>query len=378
MKNNPLALYIHIPYCLEKCPYCDFHSIATQKKEIPEEEYASLLIAQLIHEVERLDLRDRSLISIFFGGGTPSLMSPKFFDAVINEVMGHFNSDADLEITVETNPATATFENFKQWQSLGINRVSFGAQSFNDILLKKLGRNHSSAQAKEAIQEALDAGFTNVSCDLIFGIEGQSFKDLENDLETTMSFEIPHISAYQLTVESGTPLASWVQSGKFHLPQEEVLAQMHHQVAAKFENHGWHRYEISNYAKKGFECRHNLQYWRYKDYLGIGSGAVSFMNGKRWRTTRKLSEYLKRDWFYEDEETINEKTAQKERWMMSLRLAEGVLMTKQEKEKWKPMLLQWEKEGWIIDLDNRMALTDKGFLFCSRITQNVFALIDEM
>lgn len=376
-KIRPLALYLHIPYCLEKCPYCDFHSIAVSSSEIPYQDYADCLMAQMKQEVARLALQNRELVSIFFGGGTPSLMTPHFFRQVLSAAASHFNFKSDIEITVESNPATVCAKNFKEWLAIGINRVSFGVQSFQNPLLKKLGRNHSAAQAKEGLQMSLDAGFENVSCDLIFGMEGESLKELEEDLRQAISFNLPHMSAYQLTVESGTPLASSVKQGLYRLPEEDILVAMHEKVSQTFESHGWHRYEVSNYAKPGFQSRHNLQYWRYEEYLGIGSGAVSSVANKRWRTTRKLKDYLNKQWNFEEEETLDAKTALKEKWMMGLRLQEG-LPLKMGDRRWERAFLKMEEEGLLRQSDEKIQVTQKGFLVLNRITQNVFDLIDQM
>lgn len=377
-----LALYIHVPYCLEKCPYCDFHSVATAKSAIPEERYAECLIKQLEWEVNRLDLRDRQLVSIYFGGGTPSLMSPKFFERILQLVPGSncksaYSWSQAPEITVETNPATASQRHFKEWLELGIHRISFGTQSFQDSLLKRLGRHHSAAHSFQAVRDAFSAGFSNVSCDLIFGIEGQTLKELEFDLQTLVLLQVPHVSAYQLTVEPNTPLAHWVSEGKYQLPKEPALIKMHERVVEVLEAGGLKRYEISNYAKPGFESRHNLQYWRYQDYLGIGSGAVSKIGNRRWRTTRKLKDYLAGDWNYEEEEVIDPKTAWKERWMMGIRLTEGILLEEKEAP-WRGTLDLLEKEGFLKKRGERVHLTPKGFMVTSQITKNVFELIDKV
>ncbi|MBI5299317.1 MAG: radical SAM family heme chaperone HemW [Deltaproteobacteria bacterium] len=368
---NPLALYIHIPFCLAKCPYCDFHSIAMKKGDVPHSIYAKNLIQQLENEVKRLELENRPLLSIFFGGGTPSLMPPQFFEKILSEISKVFVLDSRTEITVETNPKTATKSDFKKWLELGINRASIGVQSFQDPLLKKLGRIHSAKEAKDALQNCLSAGFENINMDLIFGIPTQTFKNLEADLETAMSFQIPHISAYQLTVEPATPLAGQVSRGEVEMPPEENLVKMISMVVRLLECGGWCRYEISNFAKPDFECRHNLQYWRYGDYLGLGEGSVSCVEKKRWRTMRNFKK--------EEEEIIDDKTAWKERWMMGLRLKEGVILTENEAQLWGPNLVQWSEEGWIRRFSNpdRVTLTSKGFLFCNQIVRAVFDLIDK-
>lgn len=382
---TPLALYIHIPYCLEKCGYCDFHSIAVEKNEPPWRRYADVLVRQLGLEALRLGLQQKTLASIFFGGGTPSLMPPDFFRRILETAAKHFSFDPKIEITVETNPATAAAAHFKEWLALGISRVSFGVQSFNDHSLKKLGRNHTAAEAHAAIRQALNAGFRNVSADLIFGIEDQSMGMLEKDLETALSFQLPHLSVYQLTVEPATPLFHWVKEGSFKIPEEEILEAMHRKIPAVLSEGGLERYEISNYARPagdrglaaGFESRHNLTYWRYHDYLGLGSGAVSFINGRRWRTTRKLKNYLEGKWDFEDEETIAPLTAQKEKWMMGLRLREGVFC-KPDNRPNSDLLREWEQKGAIRRNAERVTLTPLGFLWYNRIVQDFFAALEDV
>lgn len=368
-----LALYIHIPYCLEKCPYCDFHSVATAKSAVPEAVYANALIRQL--EQSALPPR-QTLCSIYFGGGTPSLLSPGFFETVLSALTKHF-SFPNAEITVETNPATASKEDFKKWLALGINRVSVGTQSFQDTLLKKLGRSHTAQEGIRAVHQAREAGFINISCDLIFGIEGQTLPMLEKDLDALLDLEVPHVSAYQLTAEANTPLAHWVQTGKVSLPGETKGVKMHRLVSSRLCQAGLPRYEISNYARPGFESRHNLQYWRCGDYLGLGSGAVSKIGNRRWRTTRKLGEYLAGNFVPDEEETLDAKTAWKEKWMMGLRLGEGLLLGEAEKD-WDGFFADWEAQGWALRQNGRVRLTAEGLLLTSRLTQNVFEFIDRL
>lgn len=370
-----VTLYIHIPYCLEKCPYCDFHSVATAKSAIPEALYTKALIQQLEQEVDRWGLAKRPLVSIYFGGGTPSLMSADFFAAVLQTLSSRYLVSG--EITVETNPATASQKDFKRWLELGINRVSFGTQSFQAGLLKKLGRSHTVPEGIHAVRQAQAAGFANINCDLIFGMEGQTLKMLEKDLAAVIDLTIPHVSAYQLTVEANTPLAHWVKNGQTVLPEEEVLLKMHQLVCECLSQAGLRRYEISNFANPGFESTHNLQYWRCGDYLGIGSGAVSKIENRRWRTTRKLKSYLAGNFAPEEEEVLDAKTARKERWMMGLRLTEGLPLEEPERE-WRDLWDDWEARGWAQRGDGRLRLTDQGFMLTSRLTQNVFEFIDKV
>lgn len=371
-----MTLYIHVPYCLEKCGYCDFHSIAVGGKTLPWQRYAFALKKQLQEEVRRLGWRQKKITSIFFGGGTPSLMPPDFFRQILGEAAKHFSFDPEIEITVETNPATAATAHFREWLALGINRVSFGVQSFDDRSLKKLGRNHRTAEAHTAIRQAQEAGFTNISADLIFGIEDQTLEMVEKDLRTALTFQLPHLSVYQLTVEPATPLAHWVKEGLFEIPDEEILEAMHQKIPAILSEGGLERYEISNYAAFGFESRHNLSYWRYHDYLGLGSGAVSFINGRRWRTTRRLKNFLDGIWNYEDEEVIDDLTAKKEKWMMGLRLREGVFCESDNGPS-SGLLKEWEQKGALRKNAGRWALTPFGFLWYNAIVRDFFSAIEK-
>ena len=367
-----LALYIHVPFCLEKCPYCDFHSIAVDRPAVPQQTYADCVLRQLEREVGRLQLQGRSLVSCFFGGGTPSLMDQEFFDRVLNCLPKYFSVDAACEITVETNPATADCEKFKQWLPAGINRISFGMQSFHPHLLQRLGRFHTAKEGFAAMSKAREAGFTNINTDIIFGIEGQTLQELESDLVTAMNLQPTHISAYQLTVEAGTPLANWVQSGKIVLPPEENIIAMHHLTAKLLEAGGFRRYEISNYAQPNFEARHNLQYWECGDSLGIGSGAVSFVAGKRWRTTRKLKNYLAGDFIPDEEETLSLKTAMGEYCMMGLRLMCGIdrndfanRFGQSMEAVWPGLFARLQSKGWLQNREDRVALTPEGLMFAN-------------
>lgn len=371
---SDLALYIHIPYCLEKCPYCDFHSIPVRRPEIPAKDYVTRLILELRESVIEHSLSRQELVSVFLGGGTPSLISPEDYIPLFEEIEKIFPSNATREVTIEANPATLSLQRLKGYLKIGINRISIGVQSFNERLLKKLGRNHSSKEAKEAIALAFESGFENVSCDLIFGSESQTTLEAIQDIETALQFPLKHLSVYQLTVEANTPLHTWVKSGMTQLPEEETLLEMHQRLPAFLEQHGFPRYEISNYAQKGLESRHNLQYWRYRPYLGIGSGATSFLGNLRWRTTRRLQDYLKGERCKEDLETIDAKTALKEKWMMGLRLNEGVVFAG-DQEILNPFIKRCVEKGEMT-INGRVRLTPAGLLWSNRIISELFEFLD--
>ena len=221
-----LALYIHIPYCLEKCPYCDFHSIPVKRPEIPAQSYMKRVLEELRHSCEEHALFGRELVSVFIGGGTPSLIAPEDYRPLFEAIQEIFGVNPTREVTLEANPATVSLARLQDYREIGVNRLSLGAQSFQPRLLKKLGRNHSAKEAEEAIGLGFESGFQNISCDLIFGIESQTFEELICDMEMAAQFPLKHLSVYQLTVEANTPLHTWIQSGRTSLPEEDVLVAM--------------------------------------------------------------------------------------------------------------------------------------------------------
>lgn len=393
--NNFLALYIHIPFCRRLCPYCDFHKVEAGPNGIPEPLYLQRLIEQLEQEVEHWNLSGRSLVSCYFGGGSPSLLRPDFFAAFLQKVQSIFVTNDRFEVTMEGNPDDLSYQQLQQLNMSGVNRLSLGVQSFQPKILAALGRTHSPQKARQALQWAKTMGFPSLNIDLIFGVAGQSLDLLEKDLEEIVRLDPQHISAYQLTVEPATPLASSVKSGKTVLPPEEEVVAMYHQIPQMLGEQGWPRYEISNYAKPGLESRHNLQYWRYGEFLGLGSGAVSFLRhwkleignfklentvyGKRWRTTRNLKKYLAGDWAYEEKEEIDLKTARGEFCMMGLRLAEGMDHQKFQENFGAPFSHYYSalyqhaiQQKWLIDEGDRLKLTEEGLLFSNQLFQELF------
>ncbi|MBI4211049.1 MAG: radical SAM family heme chaperone HemW, partial [Deltaproteobacteria bacterium] len=258
------TLYLHIPYCIVKCGYCDFHSLATKRDEIPHQAYAQAILAQLKMQVELHQLSGQKIGAIFFGGGTPSLMEPTFFEQVLVEIQKTFSFANDLEVTSEMNPATAKLDWLKAVRAIGINRLSIGIQSFNPKYLKFLDRDHTASDVHSVMNDARTAGFENMSCDLIYSIPGQTTEEVASDVNTALSFAPQHVSAYQLTFEPGTPLTKRYQhASPLGLPpkiSDDASLEQFQCVTAMFEAAGLHRYEISNYARPDFESRHNLNY----------------------------------------------------------------------------------------------------------------------
>ena len=262
----PLSLYIHIPWCVKKCPYCDFNSHEAQS-DIPESDYVDILCQDFDRDYAFCS--GRHLQSIFIGGGTPSLFSAKSFEKILSHIQAKASLSSECEITLEANPGTAEADKFSDYFNAGINRLSLGIQSFDERQLKNLGRIHSSHESRKAIDFARNAGFENFNLDLMHGLPGQNVSDALNDLQTAIDFDPQHISWYQLTIEPNTVFYARPPT----LPEEPVLDSLEDAGLALFENSGYQRYEISAFSKEDSHSRHNVNYWEFGDYLGIGAGA---------------------------------------------------------------------------------------------------------
>ncbi len=265
----PLSLYIHFPWCVKKCPYCDFNSHKL-KGTLNESKYIDTLIADLEQDVPLV--WGRPVHSIFMGGGTPSLFSAESIKRLLNAVRSLLQCKPGMEITMEVNPGTGEYDNFVGYRQAGINRLSMGIQSLDDSNLKALGRIHSSAQAIDVYYKAREAGFDNINLDMMFALSNQSIKDAKSDLMSLIELKPNHISYYQLTIEANTLFA--VKTPK-NIPDDDVLESMYLQGNKLLENNGFKQYEVSAYSKNNRKCQHNVNYWQFGDYLGIGAGAHS-------------------------------------------------------------------------------------------------------
>jgi putative oxygen-independent coproporphyrinogen III oxidase len=262
----PLALYIHIPWCVRKCPYCDFNSHEA-KSDLPEREYVAALLRDLEQELPAV--WGRVVDTVFIGGGTPSLFSPESIDALLAGVRARVTLKPDAEITLEANPGTLEQGRFAEFRAAGINRLSIGVQSFRDDALERIGRIHDRRAAIRAAEAAHDAGLDNFNLDLMFGLPDQTLGQALEDLRTAVALEPAHLSWYQLTIEPNT----WFAHQPPLLPDDDALWEMQEQGQVQLAQAGYTQYEISAYARDGRQCRHNLHYWRFHDYLGIGAGA---------------------------------------------------------------------------------------------------------
>ena len=273
-----LALYIHWPFCMSLCPYCDFNSHV--RGAVEQEKWLNAYIKEIQHYKKILG--NKNITSIFFGGGTPSLMDVKTVEGILNSISREFTVGKDVEISLEANPTSTEYNKFKALRKAGVNRLSLGIQSFNNDRLKFLGRKHSAENGMKAIEIA-SANYDNFSFDIIYNLPNQTNAELQKTLNIAFQFKSPHISLYQLTIEKGTKFFTEHRDGKFELPNESDSEDNYNFITNSLRGNGLNRYEVSNYAKEGFECKHNLSYWNYDEYLGIGAGAHSRVevNGKR-------------------------------------------------------------------------------------------------
>lgn len=291
--EDTTGIYIHIPFCKKKCPYCNFNSSAL--KIIPEKDYTHALIAEL-ESVVKKSAASKTLETIYIGGGTPSIIAPKYIGNLLDAVKGHFMLKDNAEITIEINPAAANKDRFKRYKDYGINRISIGVQSFNNNILNKLGRIHNARDGLNACEYARDAGFRNISIDLIFGVPGQSMDMWLYDIETAVKLRPEHISIYGLTIEEGAEFYNLSQKGDLKLPDEEIYLSMYISATARLKEAGYSLYEISNMSLPDYESRHNLRYWQGLDYIGLGAGAHSYLSdigwGKRVWNEEDISSYM--------------------------------------------------------------------------------------
>lgn len=373
-KLPPLSLYVHIPWCIRKCPYCDFNSHAATP-ELPEQEYVAALLADLDQDL--IHVHDRPLESIFFGGGTPSLFSAQAFQALLDGIQQRLRFSPHIEITLEANPGTFEQEKFAAYRALGINRLSIGIQSFQDSKLQTLGRVHSGAEAIRAVDMARQAGFTNFNLDLMHGLPDQSPAEALADLQTAIDLTPTHLSWYQLTMEPNTVF--WNKPPT--LPEDEVLWDIQEAGQALLAQHGFLQYEVSAYARQQAAAQHNLNYWSFGDFIGVGAGAhgkVSDLQGRIQRTwkTRQPSDYLNPDKpFLAGSSTLTAADLPFEFCMNALRLSAGVPLSLFSERTGLPVtvlqqeLAQAQQRGLLINDPERLAASAQGQLFLNDLLQ---------
>lgn len=355
-ENSPMEIYIHIPFCIRKCDYCDFLSGPSGPKEQADYVQALLREIQAAEEGE-----GRSVSSIFIGGGTPSVLDERLLGDILREIRNRFKMKEDAEITIEVNPGTANIGKLQAYREMGINRLSIGLQSPEDRELKILGRIHNYGQFLETYQEARTVGFDNINIDLMSAIPDQTYEGWVKNLRTVAELEPEHISAYSLIVEEGTPFAA----RKLNLPDEDTEYNMYEATAQILKEYGFEQYEISNYARKGRECRHNVGYWTRQDYLGFGLGASSLYGKERFANTADMKKYLENsrnpEKIREKDPSLTREDEMAEFMFLGLRMTKGISKADFQRcfgctiesvygevlEKYESMELLLEKDGRI-------------------------------
>lgn len=392
-----LSIYIHIPFCVKKCEYCDF--VSGTPRAIPQKEYTASIIKEMARVSEKLFFQKATCNSIFFGGGTPSLFSPDNIARMIDEIRARYIVKDGAEITLEANPKTADYEKLKGFRSAGVNRLSIGVQSFNDNILKLLGRIHDKNEALAFYENAQKAGFENISLDIIFGAPTQTIDILNDDLGTLITLSPKHISAYNLTLEEGTLLFDKVASGKLTMPDDEIAADMFELVREKLTANGYNHYEISNYVKPGMESAHNMNYWRYGDYIGFGSAAHSLIKKSesaldmisgfhgakmenhdasrlavRWNNVEDYQDYMQKiergGYAFDSAESLSDEKQKSEYLIMGLRMLSGIKNDDYFKSTYsadQSKISSLVERGLLEFKNNSLKLTKKGVLLLNEV-----------
>lgn len=376
----PLSLYIHFPWCVKKCPYCDFNSHKL-KGQLDEDKYIGALIKDLEQDVPLV--WGRNVHSIFMGGGTPSLFSAQSIERLLNAVRALLNCKPDMEVTMEVNPGTGEYDNFVGYKKAGVSRLSIGIQSLKDENLKTLGRIHSSKQAIEVYHQARDAGFDNINLDMMFALPSQSIEAAKQDLQSLINLNPNHISYYQLTIEANTLFA--VKTPK-NIPDDENLEAMYLQGNKLLEENGYQQYEVSAYAKNNQRSQHNVNYWQFGDYLGIGAGAhskisfggsnevkryVKFKHPKHYQNA--VTSYLQETKTLDHSDLIFEYMLNAVRLKQKIKLQDFRLTTGIESDELINVLGDAIQNNWIIHSDDSLELTESGYLLSDEILKLLIA-----
>ncbi|MBB6445969.1 radical SAM family heme chaperone HemW [Bacillus benzoevorans] len=370
------AAYIHIPFCEHICHYCDFNKVFLQGQ--PVEQYITALEAEIVLTLERLPAE--SLHSVFIGGGTPTALTVAQLDRLFAVIHKYLPLNKETEFTVEANPGDLSEDKLKLLYASGVNRLSFGVQSFNDELLKKIGRTHKAEDVFRSLASARKTGFDNISVDLIYSLPGQTLADFKATLQTAFSLETTHFSGYSLIVEPKTVFYQLLNKGKLELPGEDTEAAMYELLMEKMEQHHYEQYEISNFAKSGYESRHNLTYWDNNHYYGFGAGAHSYLNGVRMSNYGPLKKYMtplqERKLPVYEEHTVTQREMMEEEMFLGLRKTKGVsIAIFQEKygdnplHYFKEQIEELSEKKWIQVTGGYISLTRQGRFLGNEVFQ---------
>lgn len=366
-----LGIYIHIPFCKQKCFYCDFCSFAN-KNEMQEK-----YVEAVINEIKNITHKEKyTVTTIYFGGGTPSILNPEYIKNILQEIESSFKILDDAEITIEINPGTVNEEKLKKYKEYGINRLSIGLQSANDKILKKIGRIHDYKQFEETFFYARKCGFKNINVDLMIGLPTQTIEDVKQTLEKITQKNPEHISVYSLIIEEGTIIEKLINENKLQLPDEETERIMYWTVVNELKENGYNQYEISNFSKKTYESKHNTNCWKQKQYVGLGTSAHSYLNKKRYSNTNNIEEYIKniqennisKNITIHEEQT--EESTMNEYMLLGLRMIQGININEFKQKfktdptiKYKKILEKLQKENLIQITKTSIKLTKQGIDF---------------
>ncbi len=369
-----IGLYFHIPFCASKCYYCDFLSF-------PKQDHQARYIEALIEEIESVSSRlplETSVKSIFIGGGTPTVLPPFLLERLLKAIVTHFKIEARCEWTIEANPGTLDREKIEVMRGYPINRISLGLQSTHDDLLKAIGRGHRFEDWKESIKLIQEATNWQINTDIMFALPGQTKEAFIETLETVAAYDLEHLSVYALIIEEGTVFGKWQKEGKLQEVSEELDREMYHEAEAYLKTRGYEQYEISNWSKPGHRCQHNLMYWRCEPYIGLGLGAHSLYEGKRFYNEENLENYIAAHGHLEslryEEEVMTPKALMEEYIFLGLRLNEGidcdVFENKFGRSIWSlyhEVIEKWISLGAMIHEKNRLYLSPYGLDVCNEI-----------
>lgn len=372
---KPLGLYIHIPYCLSRCHYCDFNTYRFDAATA--QQYLEGLEKEISLRASADAMRDRRVRSVFFGGGTPSILHASQLIDILDRCRSAFPFEDGAEVSLEVNPGTVDLPKLRALQEGGVTRLSLGVQAMQDRLLQRIGRAHAASEAERAFQLTREAGFSNINLDLMFGLPDQSMDDWAETLDWAISRSPEHISPYELILEEGTPLHQEYRTGEIGLPDEATEAVMYRMAVDRLLDAGFEHYEISNFARPGFRCRHNLVYWQHQEYLGIGAGAHSFLAGRRFSNELLPASYVcainGRGTAVADGEELSAEMLRSERLMLGLRLRAGLnVQTFQEVLGVKDLSASDRvtcllDDGFLRLKDGRVQLTERGLLVANEL-----------
>lgn len=371
MLKKPTSAYVHIPFCTQICYYCDFSKVFIKNQPV------DAYLQALIREFERYDIKQ--LRTLYIGGGTPTAITAQQLDYLLTNLTKNLDLSVLKEFTIEANPGDLTEDKIEVLKQSAVNRVSLGVQTFNDKQLKQIGRSHNEAQIYDTIASLKEAGFDNISIDLIYALPDQTMSDVKENVAKALALDIPHLSLYSLILEHHTVFMNKMRRGKLNLPQEDLEAEMFDYIITELEKNGFEHYEISNFTKPGFESRHNLMYWDNAEYYGVGAGASGYIAGVRYRNQGPIQHYLKA--VSEGNARLSEEVLTKEEMMeeelfLGLRKKSGVSIAKFEErfgisfeERYGQVVAELRQQGLLVPDDEMIRMTKKGLFLGDTVAE---------